>query len=202
MAEFLCGKSPKYLKEEIMAGKKDKNKEKLQENEEKVNNEEVSGSENEVEKKCEDPLNQVKEELEEMKDKYLRLQAEFDNFRKRTLKEKMDLLKSGGESVLKNILPVVDDLDRAMGALNEVPNDNPLKQGITLICNKFFDFLKQNGVQEIDAFGKDFDTDQHEAITKIPAPEEKLKGKIVDVIQKGYMLNDKIIRFPKVVIGE
>jgi len=185
-----------------MAGKKDKNKEKLQDNEEKVNNTEVSDSSNELTDTDEKGEDQVKNELEEMKDKYLRLQAEFDNFRKRTLKEKMDLLKSGGESVLKNILPVIDDLDRAMGALGEVPEDNPLKQGITLICNKFYDFLKQNGVQEIDALGKIFDTDQHEAITKIPAPEEKLKGKIVDVIQKGYVLNDKIIRFPKVVIGE
>ena len=182
-----------------MAGKKDKKlHDKAEEQEKVATNEEVEECQNE----CEIQLNQVKEELEEAKDKYLRLQAEFDNFRKRTLKEKMELLKSGGESVLQNILPVVDDLNRAMNALGEIPDDNPLKLGITLICNKFNDFLKQNGVQEIDALGKEFDTDLHEAITKIPAPEEILKGKVVDVIQKGYLLNDKIMRFSKVVIGE
>ena len=184
-----------------MAGKKDKKlqDETVVEQEKATNNEEVT---EEGLNKCETQLNKVNEELEEMKDKYLRLQAEFDNFRKRTLKEKMELLKSGGESVLQSILPVVDDFSRAMSALVEIPDDNPLKQGITLIYNKFNDFLKQNGVQEIDALGKDFDTDLHEAITKIPAPEEKLKGKVVDVIQKGYLLNDRIMRFSKVVIGE
>ncbi len=152
--------------------------------------------------KTHEQIEKLEKEVAELKDKHLRLQAEFDNFRKRTLKEKMELLKSGGESVLTSILPVVDDLERALAAFGEVEDDNPFKTGIVLIFNKFQEFLKQNGIKEIEAKGKDFDTDLHEAITKIPAPVEELKGKIVDVVQKGYLLNEKVIRFAKVVIGE
>lgn len=141
-------------------------------------------------------------ELLQLKDKHIRLQAEFDNYRKRTMKEKMDLIKSGGESVIVNILPVIDDFERALMAFSEMKDDDPLKQGISLIYNKFKEFLKQNGIAEIEAKEKDFDTDLHEAVTKIPAPKEELKGKVVDVIQKGYLMNDKVIRFSKVVIGE
>ena len=152
--------------------------------------------------KTHEQIEKLEKEVAELKDKHLRLQAEYDNFRKRTLKEKMELLKSGGESVLTSILPVVDDLERALAAFGEVEDDNPFKTGIVLIFNKFQEFLKQNGIKEIEAKGKDFDTDLHEAITKIPAPVEELKGKIVDVVQKGYLLNEKVIRFAKVVIGE
>lgn len=152
--------------------------------------------------KTHEQIEKLEQEIAEFKDKHLRLQAEFDNFRKRTLKEKTELLKSGGESVLTSILPVVDDLERALAAFSEVEDENPFKQGVILIYNKFQEFLKQNGIKEIDAKGKDFDTDLHEAITKIPAPVEELKGKVVDVIQKGYLLNEKVIRFAKVVIGE
>ena len=152
--------------------------------------------------KTHEQIEKLEKEVAELKDKHLRLQAEFDNFRKRTLKEKMELLKSGGESVLTSILPVVDDLERALAAFGEVEDDNPFKTGIVLIFNKFQEFLKQNGIKEIEAKGKDFETDLHEAITKIPAPVEELKGKIVDVVQKGYLLNEKVIRFAKVVIGE
>ena len=144
----------------------------------------------------------LENEVVEMKDKHIRLQAEFDNFRKRTLKEKMELMKSGGETVLISVLPVIDDVERALSAFEKVENDDPLKQGVTLIFNKFQEFLKQNGIREIDAKEADFDTDLHEAITKIPAPTEELRGKVVDVVQKGYLLNDKVIRFAKVVIGE
>ena len=140
--------------------------------------------------------------LEEISDKHLRLQAEFDNFRKRTLKEKAELIKSGGESVLINILPVIDDFERALNSLKNIPDDDAGKQGTVLIYNKFRDFLKQNDVKEIETTNMDFDVDMHEAITKIPAPNESLKGKVVDVIQKGYLLNEKVIRFAKVVIGE
>ena len=140
--------------------------------------------------------------LNEITDKHIRLQAEFDNFRKRTMKEKADLIKSGGESVLVNILPVVDDFERALDSLKEVSDDDAGKQGTLLIYNKFKEFLKQSNVKEIDSIEKDFDVDLHEAVTKIPAPDEKLKGKVVDVIQKGYLLNEKVIRFAKVVIGE
>lgn len=140
--------------------------------------------------------------IEEMKDKHLRLQAEFDNFRKRTLKEKADLIKSGGESVLTMILPVIDDFDRALTVMKDVPEDDPSKIGFLLIFNKFKDFMKINNLKEIEAMGQDFDVDIHYALTKIPAPAEELKGKVVDVVEKGYLLNDKVIRFAKVVIGE
>lgn len=135
-------------------------------------------------------------------DKYLRLSAEFDNFRKRTLKEKMDLLRNASESVMVSFLPIMDDVERAMSAIEISENLETTKEGITLIYNKFKDFTKQNGVVEMEVNGLALDTDQHEAITKIPAPSEDLKGKIVDVVQKGYLLNDKVIRFAKVVIGE
>ena len=141
-------------------------------------------------------------ELIDLKDKHIRLQAEFDNYRKRTMKEKMELIKTGGETVLVNILPVIDDFERALIAFSEMKDDDPLKQGITLIYSKFQEFLKQNNIQEIEAREKEFDTDLHEAVTKIPAPKEELKGKVVDVIQKGYVMNEKVIRFSKVVIGE
>lgn len=147
-------------------------------------------------------IEELEQKLAELTDKHLRLQAEFDNFRRRTLKEKAELIKSGGESVLVNILPVIDDFERALDSMKNVPDDDAGKQGTLLIYSKFREFLKQNNVKEVEALHKDFDVDQHEAITKIPAPEEQLKGKVVDVIQKGYQLNDKVIRFAKVVVGE
>ncbi len=144
----------------------------------------------------------LEEKLTEAQDKYLRLSAEFDNYRKRTLKEKMDLTKSAGESILSNILPVMDDFDRALQLMDSASDCKSMKDGIDLIYNKFQEFLKSNGIKEIKAVNMEFDTDLHEAITKIPAPEKKLKGKVVDVIQKGYYLNDKIIRYSQVVVGE
>jgi molecular chaperone GrpE len=147
-------------------------------------------------------VQELGEKLVELTDKHLRLQAEFDNFRKRTMKEKAELIKSGGESVLVNILPVVDDFERALNSLKDVSDEDAGKKGTQLIYNKFREFLKQNNIKEIDAVNQDFNVDLHEAITKIPAPDESLKGKVVDVLQKGYLLNDKVIRFAKVVIGE
>jgi molecular chaperone GrpE len=138
----------------------------------------------------------------EMNDKYLRLSAEFDNYRKRTLRERMELIKTAGESVMMSILPVVDDFERAMQSIEQGMDFEATKEGILLIYNKFKEFNKQNGIAEIKSTGEVFDTDLHEALTKIPAPSEDLKGKIVDVIQKGYYLNDKVIRFAKVVVGE
>ena len=152
--------------------------------------------------KAEEHLEKAEKELLELKDKHIRLQAEFDNYRKRTLKERMELLKTASESVLMSILPVIDDFDRALQTIDVVEEEGHLKDGVKLIYNKFQEFLKQNGVKEIEAKEQNFDTDLHEAITKIPAPSEELKGKIVDVVQKGYYLNDKVIRFSKVVIGE
>ncbi|MFW5851688.1 MAG: nucleotide exchange factor GrpE [Bacteroidota bacterium] len=142
------------------------------------------------------------QERDDFKDKYIRLAAEFDNYRRRTLKEKSDLIKSGGESIFINLLPVIDDFDRAMEAVASAEDVNAVKDGITLISNKFKSFLQQNGVHEIDAKEQDFDTDKHEAITKIPAPSDDLKGKVVDVVEKGYEMHEKVIRFAKVVVGE
>lgn len=152
--------------------------------------------------KVEEQLEKAENEVLELKDKHIRLQAEFDNYRKRTMKERMELLKTASESVLINILPVIDDFDRAIQTLESVQEENHVKEGVSLIYNKFQEFLKQNGVKEIEAKGRDFDTDLHEAITTFPAPTEDLKGKIIDVVQKGYYLNDKVIRHSKVVIGE
>jgi molecular chaperone GrpE len=118
------------------------------------------------------------------------------------MKEKAELIKSGGESVLVNILPVVDDFERALNSLKDVSDEDAGKKGTQLIYNKFSEFLKQNNIKTIDAVNQDFNVDLHEAITKIPAPDESLKGKVVDVLQKGYLLNEKVIRFAKVVIGE
>jgi molecular chaperone GrpE len=152
--------------------------------------------------KAEEQLEKAETELLELKDKHIRLQAEFDNYRKRTLKERMELMKTASESLLISILPVIDDFDRAIQTLNSVEEENHLKDGVKLIYAKFQEFLKQNGVKEIEAKEKEFDTDLHEAITKIPAPTAELKGKIVDVVLKGYYLNEKVIRHAKVVIGE
>ncbi len=144
----------------------------------------------------------TEDQLQEAKEKYLRLSAEYDNYRKRTLKEKTDLLKSAGESTISKFLPVMDDFDRAIGSIRDARDIEAVKAGIELIFNKLKDTLAQTGVKEIEALHKDFDTDLHEAVTKIPAPDKKLSGKVVDVIEKGYYLNDKVIRFSKVVIGE
>lgn len=152
--------------------------------------------------KAEEQLEKAESDLMDLKDRHIRLQAEFDNYRKRTLKERIDLMKTANESLLISLLPVIDDFDRANQTLDLVEEENPVKEGVKLIYNKFQEFLKQNGVKEIEAKGLDFDTDLHEAITKIPAPSPELTGKIVDVVQKGYYLNDKVIRFAKVVIGE
>jgi molecular chaperone GrpE len=144
----------------------------------------------------------VEEKLAELQDRYLRLSAEYDNFRKRTLKEKIDLQKSANAVLLEALLPVADDFDRAMQSVDEAKDIEAVKEGMNLISGKFSGFLNQQGVKEIEAIDKEFDTDLHEAITKIPAPSKKQKGKVVDVIQKGYFLNDKVLRFSKVVIGE
>lgn len=133
----------------------------------------------------------------DLNDSYLRLHAEFDNYRKRTMKEKADLLKSGNEKAIVGVLPIVDDFERA---LPNIPEDT--REGVELIYNKFKSYLAQNGVKEIDAIGEPFDTERHEAITTIPAQSEDQKDKVVDCIQKGYSLNDKVIRFAKVIVAK
>lgn len=154
------------------------------------------------EKEVTNPIEELQNQLEEAKDKYIRLSAEFDNYRKRTQREKMDLIRFGSEDAMKAILPLVDDFERAVQHSETATDVEALKQGLALIQVKFNEFLKANGVHEIEGIGNELDTDVHEAISKTPAPKEELKGKIVDVVEKGYKLNDKVIRFSKVVIGE
>ena len=145
---------------------------------------------------------QLRIDLKEEKDKFLRLFAEFENYKKRTTKERIDLFKTAGQEVIQSLLPVIDDFDRALIEI-EKAKDKELTKGVGLISNKLREILKSKGLTHIQVkTGDAFDADQHEAITQIPAPEKKLKGKIVDVIEQGYKLGDKIIRFPKVVTGQ
>ncbi|MGL4293673.1 MAG: nucleotide exchange factor GrpE [Bacteroidales bacterium] len=145
---------------------------------------------------------EMEKKYNDMHNDYLRLMADFDNFRKRTLKEKAELLKNGGEDALKKLLPVIDDFERAMAALETSGDIQAVKEGVELIYNKFKGYLESNGVKEIPANGEDFDTEIHEAITTFPAPTPEQKGKVIDCMTKGYKLNDKVIRFAKVVVGE
>ncbi len=150
---------------------------------------------------CQVKYDELKEKYDDLNDRYLRLYSEFDNYRKRTNKEKLELIKSASEDLIISLLPVLDDFERALKAFEDHNADPELIAGVELIYNKFFNILKQKGLKPMDSMGKEFDTDYHEAITNIPAPSEDMKGKVVDVIQKGYLLNDKIIRFAKVVVG-
>ncbi|MFN8210203.1 MAG: nucleotide exchange factor GrpE [Bacteroidales bacterium] len=151
-----------------------------------------------------EPINEPSslEKLAEMQDRYLRLSAEFDNYRKRTLREKIELTKHAGENILIGIVPVMDDFERAMKLMDSTNDCAAMKSGIDLIYNKFRDFLKQNGIKEIESLNTDFNVDLHEAVSKIKVEDENLKGKVVEVIQKGYFLHEKVMRFSKVVVGE
>lgn len=153
----------------------------------------------------EDPLaenERLKKELSEMKDKYLRIFAEFDNYRKRTIKERQDIIKLASKDALSALLPAIDDFDRAIKMGQDGNEDNTIPEGVLLIHNKLLKALEQQGVTPMESTGQDFDPELHEALTKIPAPTEDLKGKVIDTIEKGYYLNDKIIRYAKVVVGE
>lgn len=150
----------------------------------------------------EEKIEQLEAQLAEMKDKYLRQVAEFDNYRKRTLKEKTELILNGGEKVLTALLPVLDDLDRASENLQKSDDVEALRKGVELISQKLLGVLHNQGLKEIDTAGKDFNTDYHEAIAMVPAQSDDQKGKVVDCVQKGYMLNDKVIRHAKVAIGQ
>jgi molecular chaperone GrpE len=142
------------------------------------------------------------EKLAEMQDKYIRLSAEFDNYRKRTLREKMDLSKYAGENLFLGIIPIIDDFERALTHIDSSSDSMAIKDGIGLIYGKFTDFLKQNGVKEIESLNYNFNVDVHEAVAKVPVEDADKKGKVVDVVQKGYFLQDKVLRFSKVVVGE
>lgn len=147
-------------------------------------------------------LEALKKKCGELNDAHLRLMAEFDNYRKRTLREKADLIKNGGEASLSRLLPVVDDFERAMQNMRTAEDVKAVEEGVELIYNKFMTYLAQQGVKPIEATGKPFDTELFEAIATVPAPEPDMKGKVIDCVQTGYTLNDKVLRHAKVVVGE
>ena len=171
-------------------------------NEESCEQQENAEVELTAEEKLQQELDQANEKIATLEDKYLRQVAEFDNYRKRTVKEKAELIKNGGERAIESILPVLDDFERALANMSKDENAAEIMTGVELIYNKFVGILKQNGLQKIETEGADFDTDFHEAIAIIPAPTEDLKGKVLDCVQTGYTLNDKVIRHAKVAVGE
>lgn len=169
----------------------------------------IDGAENEAEKEVNQvaenadlqaQLDAAREEIEKDRNDYLMLMAEFDNYRKRVTREKADLLKNAAERVLLGLLPIVDDFERGLAATGD--SDDSLREGMQLIYNKLVHYLETNGVKAMDSTGKDFDAELHEAIATIPAPAPDLKGKVIDTTQKGYMLNDKVLRHAKVAVGE
>ena len=149
-----------------------------------------------------DEINELKIQNAELNDKFLRLFSDFDNYRKRTNVEKIELIKTASKNVIEGLLPVLDDFDRGLQAFEEQKVNKETIHGVELIRSKLFNFLSQKGLEPMDSQGKEFDTDWHDAITQIPAPSEDLKGKVVDVVQKGYLLNGTIIRHAKVVVGQ
>lgn len=168
-------------------------------------NEPVESTEEATEEIAEEPideLEQVKLQLEESKKEYMFLMAEFDNFRKRTIKEKADIIRNATERAMKDLLPVVDDFERGLAAMAETTDAEAVKEGMELIYNKFIKYLDQNGVKAIDSTGADFDTELHEAIAMIPATDESQKGKVIDTVMKGYTINDKVIRHSKVAVAQ
>ena len=168
-----------------------------EENTEQQAQEQVTQEENTPEEK----IAELEEQLEHEKKEYLFLMADFENFRKRTIKEKADIIKNGTESAMRDLLPVIDDLERALEAINKGGDLESLKEGVDLIYNKFVKYLESQHVKAIDSTGKDFDTDVHEAVTMFPAPDPAMKGKVIDTTIKGYMINDKVLRHAKVVVG-
>lgn len=181
------------------------NKKESELQDENLVNEDNLTNEQTVENECTedaDNLTDWEQKYNELNDSYLRLNAEFDNYRKRTLKEKAELLKLGGEGVLVDILPVVDDFERALDNIGKTDDKEAIVEGIELIHSKFINFLSKHGVKEIDAIGQPFDVDKHEAVTMIPSTKEEDTNKVIDCIQKGYTLEDKVIRFPKVIVAK
>jgi len=152
-------------------------------------------------KELEETTQKQKEEINEWKDKFLRLFSEFDNYKKRNARERIELTKTASADIIRKLLPVLDDLERALKSAGDDASLAPYRQGVELILNKMFGILEKEGLKPIEAKGQPFDTDYHEALTNVPAPTEDLKGKVVDEVEKGYMLNDKVIRFAKVVVG-
>ncbi len=152
--------------------------------------------------KLKEQLDELTAKNEEMKDKYLRLFADFDNYKKRTAKEKLELIDAAGKDFFALMLPVVDDFERSLKAINNTEANNALKEGIELVYHKLLKTLESKGVKAMESNGTEFNADLHEAITEIPAPSEEMKGKVIDTVEKGYYLNDKILRYAKVVVGK
>ena len=150
----------------------------------------------------ENQLVELQAQVEKEKKEYLYLAAEFDNYRKRTLKEKAEIIKNGGENVLKGILPIVDDFERGLKAAESATDAQSVLEGMTLIYNKLVKYLESMGVKEMNSTGEVFNSDIHEAIAQVPAPSEDMKGKVLDTVQKGYMLNDKVLRHAKVAVAQ
>jgi molecular chaperone GrpE len=201
------------LTEKIFGKKRMANND-TEQKEEALNNEESNATETTntaetdtaTEKEAEEqaeltPEEKLKNEVAELNDKYLRLYSEFENMRRRNAKERIELTQTAGKDILLALLPVIDDFERALKSL-EGDENNAAREGVELIHNKFLNILTQKGLTPMDSMGKEFDPEIHEAITKIPAPSKKLKGKVVDVIEKGYTLQNKVIRYAKVVVGE
>ncbi len=162
----------------------------------------VETTENQVSESSENEIEVLKQQLNESNDKFLRLYAEFDNYKRRTLKERSELLLTAGKEVILSFLPIIDDFERALKLVNEKSDIESFKEGVTLIHNKFTNTLTAKGLKPIESIGQEFNVDTHEAITKIPAPSEDLKGKVIDETEKGYTLNGHVVRFAKVIIGE
>lgn len=150
----------------------------------------------------EEQLAKAQEKIDELNDKYLRQIAEFDNYRKRVIKEKAELIKNGGEKIITSILPILDDFDRAESNMEKMEDLDSLKEGVRLIIEKFSKLLKQEGLEKMDVVGKDFDTDFHEAIAMVPGQPDEMRGKIIDCVMAGYTLNDKVVRHAKVAVAE
>ena len=150
----------------------------------------------------EDLLNAANEKISELNDKYLRQVAEFDNYRKRVIKEKAELIKSGGEKLMVALLPVLDDFERAQESISNANDVEALREGVNLIVEKFIKVLKQEGLEKMDVIGADFDTDYHEAIAMVPGQPDDLKGKVIDCVMAGYTLNEKVVRHAKVAVGQ
>lgn len=192
----------KQNEEQTTIPQQEENAEVNVENDAEVGTKAAEGAAGESEPSLEDKVAQLEKDLEEAKKEYLFLMAEFDNFRKRTLKEKSEIIKNGAENAMRDLLPVIDDFERALKAIDENSEVDGLKEGVDLIYNKFMKYLERNGVKPIDSTGKEFDTELHEAVTTFPAADESQKGKVVDTVQKGYTINDKVLRHARVVVGQ
>lgn len=197
----------KIEEKEIKSSEKDKEAENTEpkatdESDLNIDEENQEAEEEDIKAEEIDPMEKLQDELAEAKDKFLRLYSEYDNFRRRTAKEKLEMMQTANEGLMSTLLPILDDFERAESAFSEETDIKAVKEGVALISQKFMSSLQQKGLKQMDTSeGAAFDADLHEAITQIPAPKKKLKGKIVDTLEKGYYLGDKVIRHARVVIG-